>query len=335
LAFAGVRPVLHLPFGPGWEQPVVHAQLRSLVEAMLAAGVDGLVALGLASEAWTVTEPERDAVVRTAADAIDGRVPLVVGLDGATAVAVDRGRRAAAAGAAGLMVLPPGAARTTDQVVAHYARLADATGLPILVQDSPQVTGVTLTLDTIVALAAHPLVRALKVEIPGAGAKTSAAHAAGVEIVAGWGGLGYLDSIARGASGCMPGCDLGPAIVAIDRLARAGDPDGADALYRAILPLLAWEAQSLDLLLLGAKRHLVRRGIFADDALRAPGRRLDEQEDRALTALLDRLAADGVPGFAPDPPDVPEAGHDAGAGPDRPTIAAPGPTTRPTSPPDA
>ncbi len=297
--FGGIRPVLHLPFGDGVEQPIVHAELRALAEAMIAAGVDGLVVLGLASEAWTLREPERDEVVRSVIDAIDGRVPLVVGVDGSTAIAIDRGWRAVSAGATGLMVLPPSGARTTAQLVDHYAALADVVRVPILVQDSPQITGVTLSIDALVTIAErHPLVRSLKVEIPGAGAKTSAAHDAGIEIVAGWGGLGYLDSLARGATGCMPGCDLGPALLAIDRLARQGELSAADDLYRLVVPYLAIVAQSLDLLLLAAKRYLRRVGIFTSEALRDPARTLDAVEADTLDRLLDRLAADRVPGFA-------------------------------------
>ena len=310
--FGGIRPVLHLPFASGSMQPIVHDELRALVEAMLSAGVDGLVVLGLASEAWTLREPERDEVVRSTIDAIGGRVPLVVGVDGSTAVAIDRAQRAASAGAAGLMVLPPAGARTTSQLVDHYAELADAARVPILVQDSPQVTGVTLSIEALVAIAdRHPLVRSLKVEIPGAGAKTSAAHDAGIEIVAGWGGLGYLESVARGATGCMPGCDLGPALLAIDRMARRGDLAAADGLYRLILPYLASVAQSLDLLLLAAKRHLRRAGIFSSEGLRRPARSLDAIEAATIDALLDRLAADAVPGFAPTMPTAGAAGTGA------------------------
>jgi len=311
-SFGGIRPVLHLPFGSGSMQPIVHAELRALVETMLSAGVDGLVVLGLASEAWTLRELERDEVVRSTIDAIGGRVPLVVGVDGSTAVARDRAQRAASAGAAGLMVLPPAGARATTQLADHYAELADAARVPILVQDSPQVTGVNLTIDGLVAIAdRHPLVRSLKVEIPGAGAKTSAAHAAGIEIVAGWGGLGYLESVARGATGCMPGCDLGPALLAIDRSARSGELATGDALYRLILPYLASVAQSLDLLLLAAKHHLRRSGIFSSEALRSPARSLDAVEMAAIDALLDRLAADAVPGFMPTMPTTGLAGRAA------------------------
>ena len=300
MAFEGIRPVLHLPFGLEPDQPIRHDELAVLVADQLAHGVDGLVVLGLASEAWTLRERERDEVLATVADAVAGRVPLVVGLDGTTAIATDRARRAVdVAGAAGLMVLPPTSARSTDALVAHFATIADAAGVPILVQDSPQVTGVTLAVDALLAIhRAHPLIAALKVEIPGAGAKTSAVAAAGMEIVAGWGGLQYLESVRRGVSGCMPGCDLGPAIVALDRLVRGGDLDGADALYRTILPLLSYEAQSLDLLLLGAKRILVRRGIFGSGALRAPARALDPHETTSLDALVARLEAESVPGFA-------------------------------------
>jgi 2-keto-3-deoxy-L-arabinonate dehydratase len=298
MRFAGIRPVLHLPFGPGPSQGVIGAELRALVQRMLAAGVDGLVALGLASEAATLLEHERDEVLSLVSEEVAGRLPLVVGLDGGTPVAVHRARRAAHLGAAGLMVLPPRGASSANQLLRHFAAVADASGLPLLVQDSPQVTGVTLDVPALEALVSHPLLRSLKVEIPGAGPKTSAAHAMGMEIVAGWGGLAYLEQVARGASGCMPGCDLGPALLAIDRAARGGDAAGAAHLYRRILPLLAFETPSLDLLLLSAKRQLRRAGVFSSEALREPGRELDAAESATLDGLLDELAAARVPGFA-------------------------------------
>ena len=265
---------------------------------MLEQGVDGLVVLGLASEAWALTERERDEVLATVADALAGRAPLVVGIDGATGVAEERARRAGAHGAAGLMVVPPATASSSDRLVLHFCRVADAASVPVLVQDAPQATGVTLDPSGILALAtSHPLVRAVKVEALGAGSKVSRLAAEGVEIVAGWGGLHYLDSLRRGASGCMPGCDLAPAIRAIDRLARAGQPGEAEELYRLILPLLAYEAQSLELLVLGAKRLLVRQGLFASGAMRAPARGLDQEECRTFDALFERLERERVPGF--------------------------------------
>ena len=298
MAFEGIRPVLHAPFRAGPDESVEHGELRALVEHVLAFGSDGLVVLGLATETWAIRESERDEILATVTDAAGGRVPLVVGIDGATQVAVGRARRAAGAGVSGLMVLPPGTAKSTAQLVAHYRAIADATGLPVLIQDSPQVTGVTLTIETLVSLRqADPLLGSLKVEVAGAGAKVSAAIAAGIEVIAGWGGLNYLESMRRGAVGCMPGCDLGAAILDIDRRWRSGDADGADAAYRRILPLLSYVGQSLDLLVLGSKRMLRRTGIFTSENMRQPSRSLDREEAATIDALLDQLALEGAPGF--------------------------------------
>jgi dihydrodipicolinate synthase/N-acetylneuraminate lyase len=98
----------------------------------------------------------------------------------------------------------------------------------------------------------------------------------------------------------MPGCDLGPAFRAIDRLARAGQAGDAEKLYRRILPLLAYEAQSLELIVLGAKRLLVRQRLFSSGAMRAPARDLDEEECRTFDALFERLERKRVPGFEMD-----------------------------------
>lgn len=297
MTFDGVRPVLHLAFDDAPGEPIRYGDLDRLVARMLTSGVDGLVVLGLASEAWTLTEPERDAVLDRVATAVAQRVPIVVGIEGPTTVAVDRGRRAAALGASGLMVLPPARVGSDELLRTHLWRLGDEVGLPILVQDSPAVTGVTLTAPVLIELARHPLVRAVKVETGGAGAKMPAAAAAGIEVVAGWGGLGYIESARRGAIGVMPGCDLGPSMVVIDRALRAGDIAAAERLYRTVLPLLSYEAQSLDLLLLGAKRLLRRQGILGADGLRSPSRRLDQEEEASLDGLFAELDRAAVPGF--------------------------------------
>jgi 4-hydroxy-tetrahydrodipicolinate synthase len=300
MAFEGVRPVLHTPFADDGEQPIARGELERLACCMLDEGAHGLVALGLASESWAIREAERDEVLAIVGAACEGRAPFVVGIDGVTAVATERAQRAVSWGAAGLMVLPPRQAAGREALVRHFATIADAAGVPLLVQDSPQVTGVPLEVSTLAAVAAaHPLVRSVKSEIPGSGPKASALRAEGLELVAGWGGLDYLGQVERGAVGCMPGCDLGPSMVVLDRLARSHDTNAAEALYRRLLPYLSLATASLELLLLSAKRHLRRRGIFTSDTLRPPARSLDPQEARVFDALLDELAAAGTPGFGP------------------------------------
>ena len=97
--------------------------------------------------------------------------------------------------------------------------------------------------------------------------------------------------------GCFPGCDLGPAIKAIDTAARSGEHGTAVSLYRRILPFLSLATASLDLLLLTAKRHMRRRGLFSSELMRAPARTLDPQESSTVDTLLDELTTLGTPGF--------------------------------------
>ncbi len=297
MTFDGVRPVLQTPFGDAEDQPILHDVLGRLTARMLEFEIDGLVVLGLASEAWALTERERDAICETVG-AFAKRASIVAGIDGTTAVAGDRARRAAQYGASGLMVLPPRTGATVDQLVAHFCRVADAGGVPVLVQDSPQVTGVELTPEAFIRLAeAHPLLRAAKVEGPAAGPKISRLVEAGIEVVAGWGGLHYTESLRRGATGCMPGSDLGPAIARMDRLWRNGSKEVAEDLYRKILPLLAYVAQSLPLLILGAKLALLRAGIFPTARMRGPAPQLDRQQSESLEALFKRLHEEDIPGW--------------------------------------
>ena len=85
-ALSGIRPVLHLPFGGGIAQPIVHSELRALVETMLLAGVESCWALPRRhgrSASLNVTRSSGEP-----STPIGGRVPLVVGVDGSTSVAV-------------------------------------------------------------------------------------------------------------------------------------------------------------------------------------------------------------------------------------------------------
>lgn len=293
MTFAGIRPILHTPFA---STGLAVGELGRLVEAMARERVAGVVALGLASEASALSEDERDASVRAAVAVAAGGLPVTVGIDGDRDVATRRAHRAAELGAHSLMVLPP-RDESRDALHGHYAAVATA-GLPLLAQDSPQVTGVTLGVDDLLGLRdAVPAVEAVKVEGAGAGPKISRLTAAGMAVVAGWGGLHYPESLRRDACGLMPGCDLAAAFVAMHEHWLAGRREVADELYDALLSYLAYTAQSLQLLILAAKRRLVATGVFSSGALR-DGATIDGVQEAWLERCERGLAAAAVPGWS-------------------------------------
>jgi 4-hydroxy-tetrahydrodipicolinate synthase len=290
IPFASVHPVLQIPFADSAEQTILHDRLSILAQKVLDFGAAGVVVLGLASEAWTLTERERDEVCATVAEAIGNRVPFTVGVEGSTTVAVERSRRAVALGASALMVLPSSSARKGQQLIAHFMRVVEAAEVPVLIQDFPQVTGIDLDTDVLIHMAQNqPLLRSVKVEAPGAGEKISRLVEAGIGVVTGWGGLHYIEAVQRGAVGCMPGAHLCSVIIEIDRLARRQQLDAAEQLYQVILPFLAYTSQSLDLLILAAKRWFWRVGLFPSGAMRQPARTMDVHEQRTIDRLYDQL----------------------------------------------
>ena len=121
--------------------------LEREIDWTLAEGASGVACVAIASEGYKLTEAERDAVIGTTVRRVDGRAPVVASADGpGEEPAIDRARRAASLGADALMVLPPYFVKPgPDALVSYYAWMAEASGIPIMLQDAPQLTGVTMS----------------------------------------------------------------------------------------------------------------------------------------------------------------------------------------------
>jgi len=179
--FSGIWIPLITPFADG---AVDHAALRALVRRYADAGVAGLGALGTTGEPATLDAAEQDAVLATileaaqatqaargagvttaAADAPSPRaLPVLAGVSGNhTASMRARMAQLNSLPLAGLLIAAPYYIRPAQQgIVAHFSALADASAHPVVLYDIPQRTGVRLELDTLLTLAAHPRIRAIK-----------------------------------------------------------------------------------------------------------------------------------------------------------------------------
>src|SRR2546428_89843 len=119
--------------------------LPRLVDAVLGSGVTGITILGIAGEAHRLTDEERRRVVDAVVKEVRGRVPVAVGVSAAgTHLASSYAVMAREHGADAVMVAPPNGARNLDAVAEYYQAVAAAARLPVVLQDEPVTTQVTL-----------------------------------------------------------------------------------------------------------------------------------------------------------------------------------------------
>lgn len=238
---------------------VDHAGLLAQVRRAAAAGVDG-VGLGIASEIHRLTEDERVAVVAIVAEAAAASDLSVLASAGAasTAATVQRAATGAAAGATWLMVTPPiGYGLSEDAIVAHYRAVADAAGIPIMVQDAPEQTGVMMSAPLLARLAAEiDLITAIKVSVP----KIVAAVGTSAVVLGGAGGADAAAKLDRGAVGFVPSTATPERFVELVRQHRASEHAAAWATWARLLPLLQVCGRSGDAYAFTQKEILRRAG---------------------------------------------------------------------------
>lgn len=140
------------------------AAAAALAEYLVDQGNDGLVVSGTTGEAPTTSDVEKDMLLRTVIDAVGSRARVVAGVGtNDTAHSIELARAAEKAGAHGLLLVAPYYSRPTQAgLIAHVMAIADATGVPVMLYDIPARSAVEFTTDTLITLAGHPRVIAVK-----------------------------------------------------------------------------------------------------------------------------------------------------------------------------
>lgn len=292
----GVVPVVPTPF-------TVDGALdldgqRRVLDCMIDQGVDGVCILANYSEQFVLTDAERDTLTELCLAHVAGRVPVVVTCSHfSTDVAAARARKASALGATMIMLMPPyhGTALRAGEaaMLEHFGRVADAGGLPVMVQDAP-LSGVQLSVPFLVQLAQSvPAARYFKIEVPGAAAKLRGLIEAGGSAIEGpFDGeesITLMADLDAGATGSMSSALLPDLIRPVITHHRAGRrKDAADA-YARILPLINYENRQCGLR--ATKAVMMAGGVIASDAVRHPMEPLHP----AMRAGLLELAAEVNP----------------------------------------
>ena len=278
--FAGLWIPLVTPFRDG---AVDRPALARLVRHLAAQGVAGFVPCGSTGEAAMLDADEIDAVLATTVDAAGGR-PVIAGLSGVRPDAVAARARQLAerhAVAAFLLAAPAYVKPSQPGLADFFERVADASPRPLVVYDIPSRTGVRIEPATLLALAAHPNIAAVK-DCSGDRAAAEALLADGRLALLAGNDDEVFDQLARGAAGAI----TASAHLATDRwvaLVRAmaeGRLPDARTLWRTLAPLV--RAAFVEPNPAPMKAALAAQGWIANE-LRAPMQ--PAREERLLSRL--------------------------------------------------
>jgi 4-hydroxy-tetrahydrodipicolinate synthase len=213
------------------------------IDALVKAGVHGLIMLGTCGENCSLLPEEKRAVLAATKEVVKGRVPIVSGVaEYTTALGAQFAKDAEKLGIDGLMVLP-GMVYKADarEAVAHFRSVARATGLPIMIYNNPLVYGVDVKPEGFAELASEKNIVAIKESSDDPRRITDLRNAVGDRYIlfCGVDDL-VLESVALGIEGWVSGLtDVFPEeSIALWNAALAGRFDEARAIYRWFTPAL-------------------------------------------------------------------------------------------------
>lgn len=264
------------------------------LSAQLEAGVHGIILGGTLGEASTLMPEEKELLVKTALDRVEGKVPVILNIaEASTASAVAAARRAEAIGADGLMLLPPMRYKPTEREAEVYLRtVAESTGLPIMIYNNPVDYGTEVTLDMFEGLLkACPNIQAVKESTRDISNVIRIRNRFGdrLKILCGVDTLA-LESLLMGADGWVAGlvCAFPRETTAIFALAKAGNLEAARRIYHWFLPLLELDINPQ--LVQNIKLAEAMTGL-GSEAVRAPRLVLEGEERRRVVEVIESALA--------------------------------------------
>jgi 4-hydroxy-tetrahydrodipicolinate synthase len=298
LRLRGAVPANILPFRPDYS--IDEVEYRRHIDWLAACpGVGGITCNGHAAEVSTLSREERRRAVALAVEASAGRVPVISGVYAENFLqAIEYARDAEAEGAAGLLVFPLNVmlfGGDPEMAYQHFARLADAVGLPMIVFVYPAWTRMQLSAEMLFRICEDvPEVVAVKewsLDIGVYERNLQAVRSVGrpVAMLSSF-STNLLPSLAVGADGILSGhgsviADLQAQLL---ELVQDGEMEGAHGLYSRIQKLteVIYREPFADMYT-RMKEHLVMLGRLERAVSRPPMLPLDEAERRRLRAALE------------------------------------------------
>ncbi len=250
---------------------------KRCVDFMIDSGSHGLCILANYSEQFVLTDAEREQLTDAILGHVASRVPVIVTTTHfGSNICAERSRRAEAAGASMVMIMPPYHGATIrvpePRIFEFFNTVSDAISIPIMIQDAP-VSGTALSAPFLARMAKEIAnVSYFKIEVPYAATKLRELIAVGGDAIIGpWDGeegITLMADLEAGATGAMTGGGYADGIRQITDPWFEGDAAAAKAAYAKWLPLINWENRQCGLAC--AKAMMLAGGIIKSDMLRHP-----------------------------------------------------------------
>ena len=264
---------------------------QRLAEHLVESGSSGLVVNGTTGESPTTTDAEKRALVTAVLEAVGSRAAVIAGVGGYdTAHTVEAAKAMQDAGAHALLAVTPYYNKPPQEGVRrHFTAVADATGLPVVLYDIPGRTATAIEVETLLRLAEHPRIVAVKDAKGDLGAsslvmaQTDLVYYSGEDML-------NLPLAAVGSVGCMSVVShlVAPELVALYEAHFAGDVAKARDIHRMLLPVYTGVFRTQGVITIKAALRTLGRPA---GPVRLP---LVDLDEAGLATLRADLAAGGV-----------------------------------------
>jgi len=291
LTVGGTHVLLVTPFLPNHTRD--RDSLVSLIDHVIDAGADGVIALGTTGEFFTLTTAERVEVMTDVLEIVAGRVAVTIGTGSdSTAEAVSLAQHAQQAGADCVMVLPPFYFATSAAAqLAHFRTVARAVDISVMIYDGAD--GITVDAPIVAALADElDNIHYVKMALPAPRRVTELRQLAPSVTVFAGDDVTLVNALRNGAAGSAiaTGNFMAREVIALHSAASAGNWDKATQLFaEGLLQGVAATANPKTQFIARIKAVLAAQGVIEHPTVRPPLTPLCEQEMADLLITIDTL----------------------------------------------
>ena len=283
--FTGVATAIVTPLT---SEGIDYKKFAELIEWQISEGVNAIVAVGTTGEGSTLTDEEHKEAIRFCVEQVKGRIPVIAGTgSNDTSYAIDLTKYACEVGADAMLLVTPYYNKATQKgLVASFCAIADASTKPCILYNVPSRTGCNLLPSTVLELADHPNIVAIKeacgnisqiaelISLVGDKLDVYSGNDDQIVPILSLGGKGVISVL----SNVLPK----ETVEMCDKF-FAGDVKGSAALQLELLPLI--NALFCEVNPIPVKAAVAAMG-FCENYLRLPLTPMEEQNEKKLLSLM-------------------------------------------------